>query len=198
MAEKWVLKGEMAGACPCDSPCPCIFGRDPTKGTCVAIECISIATGNYGSVDLGGRKVAIAFSWSGNPFAGNITAGFYIDDAASEEQRSALETILTGKAGGTFADLAALYGTVKGVKQVPIDFKDGKKPTFSVGTLATAELELLTGADQQGPIRVMNSPFDFGTDGLKVGTSSGRFVDEDWGFETELTYGDHGTVDLSA
>jgi hypothetical protein len=198
MAEKWVLKGEMAGACPCDSPCPCIFGRDPSKGACLAIECISIASGNYGSVDLAGLKVALAFAWTGNAFAGNITSGFYIDDAASDEQASALETILTGKAGGAFGNLAALYGTVKGVKRVPIEFKDGKKPTFKVGAMATAELDLFTGADEQGPIVVKNSPFDFGPDGLKVGTSSGRFVDAEWGFDTELTYGDHGTVDLSA
>lgn len=198
MTENWVLKGEMAGACPCSSPCPCIFGRDPSDGTCVAIQCMSIASGNYGSVDLSGRKAAVAYSWSGNAFAGNITIGIYIDDAATADQVSALETILSGKAGGAFGDLAALISTVKGVKQVPIEYKDGKKPTFQIGTLATAELDLFTGADEQNPIIVKNSPFDFGPDGLKIGTSSGRFVDKEWGFDTELTYGDHGMVDLSA
>lgn len=198
MAEKWALKGESVGACPCDSPCPCIFGRDPDKGKCTAIQCISISKGNFGSVDLSGRKAAIAYSWTGNAFAGNITTGIYIDDGASDEQAKALEEILTGKVGGAFGDLAALISTTKGVKRVPIEYKNGKKPTFQIGTVATAELELLVGADQKGPIIVKNSPFDFGPDGLKIGTSSGRFVDKDWGFDTELSYGDHGSLDLSA
>jgi hypothetical protein len=198
MAEKWVLKGELAGACPCDSPCPCVFGRDPTKGECTAIQCINIVTGSYGSVDLSGRRAALAYWWKGNAFAGNITAGVYIDDGANDEQANALEQILTGKAGGAFGDLATLISTVKGVKRVPIEYKDGKRPTFQIGTAATAEIDLLVGADQQGPIVVKNSPFDFGPDGLKIGTSSGRFVDKEWGFDTELSYGDHGTVDLSA
>lgn len=198
MAEKWTLKGDLAGACPCDSPCPCIFGRDPTSGTCTAIQCINISKGNYGSVDLSGLKAAVAYSWQGNAFSGDITIGLYVDDTASDEQAKALETILTGKAGGAFGDLAALISTIRGVKRVPIQYKDGKKPTFQIGTVATAELDLFVGADQQNPIVVHNSPFDFGPDGLKVGTSAGRFTDKEWGFDTALTYGDHGTLDLSA
>jgi hypothetical protein len=198
MAESWALKGEIAGACPCDSPCPCIFGRDPDKGVCTAIFCMSIASGNYGSTDLSGRKVSLAFSWTGNVFSGDIMFGAYVDDGADDEQVSAFDQILTGKAGGAFEQLAGLYGTVKGIKRVPIEFRDGKKPTFKIGTLANAELELLVGADQKGPLLVQNSPFDFGGEGLKIGTSTGRFVDKEWGFDTELNYGDHGTVDLSA
>lgn len=198
MAESWVLKGEIAGACPCDSPCPCVFGLDPDKGSCVALQCANIVTGNYGSVDLSGRKIALAYSWTGNAFAGNITFGIYVDDGASDDQVKAFEQILTGKAGGAFEGLAALFGTVKGVKKAPIEYRDGTKPTFTIGTLATAELEMLVGADQQGPLVLQNSPFDFGGEGLKIGTSSGRFVDPEWGFETELTYGDHGALNLSA
>jgi hypothetical protein len=197
MAESWALKGDIAGACPCDSPCPCVFGRDADNGVCTAITCMSIATGNYGSTDLSGRKVGLAFHWTGNAFSGDITYGIYVDDGANDDQASALEQILTGKAGGAFGDLAALFGTIKGVKRVPIDFQGGKKPTFKIGSLANAEVSLLVGADQQGPLIVKNSPFDFGPDGLKIGTSTGRFVDKEWGFDTELNYGDSGTVDLS-
>ena len=200
MAESWSLKGEIAGVCPCDSPCPCIFALEPNaaKGECTALQCINIVSGNYGSTDLSGRKVGLAFSWTGNPFNGNITFGVYVDDGASDDQVSALEQIFTGKAGGAFEALSGLFGTVKGVKRAPIEYREGKNPTFRVGTVGNAELSLLTGADQQGPIVVQNSPFDFGGKGLDVGTSTGRFVDEEWGFNTEFTYGDHGAVDLSA
>lgn len=200
MAESWALKGEIAGTCPCDSPCPCIFGRDPNTANleCVGVLVANIVSGNYGSIDLSGRKFGMALSWTGNPFSGDITFGAYVDEGASDEQVSAFEQILTGKAGGAFENLSALFGTVKGIKRVPIEYRDGKKPAFKIGTLGGAELELLTGADQQGPLVVHNSPFDFGGEGLRIGTSSGRFVDKEWGFDTELTYGDAGMVNLSS
>ena len=200
MAESWALKGEIAGTCPCDTPCPCVFGLNPNTDDehCVAVQVANVVSGNYGSTDLSGRKFGMALAWTGNPFAGNITFGAYVDDGASDEQVNAFEQILTGKAGGAFEQLAGLFGTVKGIKRVPIEYRDGKKPTFTIGTLANAELTLLTGGDQQGPLVLQNSPFDFGGEGLKVGTSSGRFVDEEWGFETELSYGDHGSINLSA
>jgi hypothetical protein len=159
---------------------------------------MNIHTGNYGSTDLSGRRVALAFHWTGNVFSGDLTFGLYVDDGASDDQMTALEQIFTGKAGGAFGDLAGLFGTVKGVKRVPIEYRDGKKPTFKIGTVADAELEMFVGADQQGPLVLKNSPFDFGPDGLEIGSSTGRFVDPEWGFDTKLTYGDHGSVDLSA
>ena len=197
MAESWVLKGEIAGTCPCDSPCPCIFGRDPnTKdGKCTALQCMVIDSGNYGSTDLSGLKVGLAWAWTGNVFNGNITFGIYIDEGASDEQASALEQILLGKAGGVFENLAGMFGTVKGVKRAAIEYSDG---AFRIGTVGNAELSFLTGADQQGPLVVMNSPFDFGGKGLKIGTATGRFVDEEWGYDTELTYVDHCVVDLAS
>lgn len=197
MAESWVLQGEIAGACPCDLPCPCIFGLDPNTeaADCTAFQCMTIDRGNYGSVDLSGRKVALAWSWVGNVFNGNITFGIYVDDAASDEQVNALEQILTGKAGGTFEALAGLFGDVKGVKRMAIEYQPS---AFKVGSVGAVEMQFLTGADQQGPILVMNSPFDFGGKGLKIGTSSGRFVDDEWGFNVDFKYVDHGTVDLAS
>ncbi|MEX2375071.1 MAG: DUF1326 domain-containing protein [Dehalococcoidia bacterium] len=201
MAESWVLKGELAGTCPCDTPCPCIFGLDPNtdNGKCTAVQCMVIDSGNYGSTDLSGLKVALAWSWTGNVFNGNIAFGVYIDDGATEEQAGALEQILTGKAGGIFGTLAGLFGTVHGVKRAAIEYVgNGGKPSFRIGSFGNADLTLLTGADQQGPLVVANSPFDFGGKGLKIGTSAGRFVDEQWGYDTELKYFDHCVVDLAS
>jgi hypothetical protein len=198
MAEKWTLKGEMAGICNCNSPCPCIFGQDPTHGKCGALQCHSITKGSFGKVDLSGRKVAIAFEWTGNVFSGGITFGLYVDDGATPDQVSAFEQIYTGKAGGAFEQLAGLFETIKGVKQSPIEFKNGGGATFQIGSLGSAEVQLLTGADQKGPLVVLNSPFDFGGKGLKVGRSTGRFVDRDWGFDFPMEYGDVGTIDLSS
>lgn len=198
MSEKWTLKGELAGTCICNSPCPCIFGQDPTHGKCGAISCHSIAKGNFGKTDLSGRKTAIVFEWTGNVFSGDITIGLYVDDGATPEQVKAFEQIYTGKAGGVFEQLAGLFGTIKGIKQAPIEFKNGAGATFQIGTLVSSHVELFTGADQQNPLVVQNSPFDFSGKGLKIGKADGHFVDREWGFDFELTYGDIGTIDLAS
>jgi hypothetical protein len=197
VAEEWSWKGKHVGSCICDTPCPCIFGQDPTKGYCGAVIVESIDEGNYGSIDLSGRKVGLALSWEGNVFSGDITVGVFVDEDATDEQMEAIETIVTGKAGGAWENLAALFGTVKGVKRAPIQQADGDRPRYTVGD-AEVEVEHLVGADEQNPLVVMNSPFDFAGTGLKVGKTQAKFVDQEWGFDFDLTYGDSGEINLSS
>jgi hypothetical protein len=197
MAEKWSLKGENIATCICNTPCPCLFGQDPTHGRCGALNVFSIAKGTYGSVDLSGRKFALVVSWQGNVFAGNLTVGFYVDDGTTDDQMRAFETILTGKAGGAFGNLAALYGTVKGIKRMPIEVGDGQKPVVAVAK-TSVPVEYTVGGDQQSPVVVTNSPFDFGGAGLRIGKTQARFVDEEWGFDFQLVDAYTGAVDLAS
>jgi hypothetical protein len=197
VAEQWSMKGQHVGSCICDSPCPCIFGQDPTKGYCGALIVESIDEGNYGSVDLSGRKVALVLSWEGNVFSGDITAGFLVDEDATDEQMEAIETIVSGKAGGAWENLAGLFGEVKGIKRAPINAGDGETPQYTVGG-TNVQIEHLIGADEQNPLVVMNSPFDFGGAGLKVGKTQGKFVDEEWGFDFDFTYADSGEINLTS
>jgi hypothetical protein len=198
MAEQWSLKGDEVGSCICNAPCPCLVAQDPTKGYCGALAVQNITQGNYGSVDLSGRTIVLIFSWEGNAFSGDITVGFLVDENATDEQMKAFETILTGKAGGAFENLSALYGTVKGIKRAPIEFGDGRQPQFKIGS-TEVEVEHLIGADEQTPFVVTNSPFDFGGAGLKLGKTQGKFADGEWGFDfDDFVHAHTGKVNLSS
>jgi hypothetical protein len=129
VAENWSLKGEYFAACNCRvSPCPCTTGGgDPTEGECRGLNVFSVGEGSYGDVDLAGLKFGIAVHFPGNILAGNWDLGVLIDQASNDQQAEAIETILTGKAGGTFADLSGLIGNYIGAQRASISFDGGEE-----------------------------------------------------------------------
>ena len=102
----WELHGFELANCNCDTGCPCQFMSLPTKGTCEAAVAFIIEKGHYGDVDLSGTKVAQVFKWPGAVHEGNGTIQTIIDEAATVEQRAALETIVTG---GDTEDMATFW-----------------------------------------------------------------------------------------
>src|SRR5919109_220072 len=122
--ERWEIKGEWIEACNCDHGCPCNFNGFPTKGGCEANTAIKIETGHYGDTNLDGLAVFEAVKWPGAIHEGNGVAALYIDEKASEDQRNALLTILSGEAGGMpFELLAQTVSEIKGPFFVPVSFE---------------------------------------------------------------------------
>ena len=106
----WKLKGREMANCNCEYGCNCQFGGLPDKGGCQAVFGMDIEEGFHGDTDLSGLKVAAAF----------------VDERATDEQRKALLTIMTG--GDTdpfatvFAVFAAMVETFHEPQFVPIEF----------------------------------------------------------------------------
>ena len=121
-ATSWQLRGDVMEACSCNITCPCNFGGDPTQPPCEAIVGFRIQEGNYGATRLGNLNVVLYLRIPGKFFEGNWTVGAYLDQRANEEQMQALGTILTGQAGGWFAALGGLIGTMLEPKQVAVNF----------------------------------------------------------------------------
>ncbi len=87
-----------------------------------------IAQGNFGKVKLDGLSWVAVYSWPGALHEGNGTIQPFIDKKASEEQRNAILTILSGKAGGTwFEVLASVTTKVHEPQFVPITWQFDKK-----------------------------------------------------------------------
>jgi hypothetical protein len=92
----WYVEGIEFGNCNCDYGCPCQFEARPTGGYCHGFEVVRIDKGHFGDLKLDGLNVALVYAWPGPIFEGNGEIQAIIDDRASEAQRTALATILTG------------------------------------------------------------------------------------------------------
>jgi len=130
---KWSLAGEYIEACNCDAGCPCKFGADPTQGYCDGIIGFEIQRGYYGEVQLDGLRFALLLQAPGSPFEGELKAGCYFDESASQEQRQALEKIISGEAGGFWSVINTLVSDNRGVKYAPIHMEaSGSCRTFKI------------------------------------------------------------------
>ncbi|ODR98832.1 hypothetical protein AUC68_06450 [Methyloceanibacter methanicus] len=93
----WELKGVEFINCNCDYGCPCQFNALPTHGDCQAIGAYRFDEGHFGNIDLGGLNVIGMFTWPKAIHEGNGRAFLIVDERATEEQRSALLSILSGE-----------------------------------------------------------------------------------------------------
>jgi hypothetical protein len=118
--EVYSLTGTMIEACSCNVLCPCWIGEDPDQGDCRSFISYHIDEGRIQGIDVSGLSVVAVAYIPGNVLAGNWEIVVLVDDRATPEQRDALVAALGGQLGGPMADLAQLFGTIKGVESVPL------------------------------------------------------------------------------
>ena len=107
MATEWLLKGEYVKNCNCAPGCPCDFWAPPTHHKCEGMVAMRITKGHFGSVSLDGLIFAAAANWPGPLHEGKGTLQPYVLDKATEDQRNALLTIMSGKAGNAWFEVLA-------------------------------------------------------------------------------------------
>jgi len=126
---KWRMRGQYMKNCNCIAACPCDTTGFPYPGKgCEGMAGMRIIEGNFGKVKLNGLNWAVVYSWPGALHEGNGSVQPYIDKKANEEQRTALLTILSGKAGNAwFEVLASIVTTVHEPQFVPNTWEFNKK-----------------------------------------------------------------------
>jgi hypothetical protein len=92
----WSIQGEEMANCNCNFGCPCQFGVLPSDGTCEAAVVYQIHKGHYGDTNLDGLMAAGVYKWPGAIHEGNGHMQLIIDENADDDQRAALEAIMTG------------------------------------------------------------------------------------------------------
>jgi len=161
----WRMKGQYIKNCNCIATCPCDTTGFPypEKG-CQGMAGMHIVQGNFGDIQLDGLNWAVAYSWPGALHEGNGTLQPFIDQKASEEQRTALLTVLSGKAGNAwFEVLASVVTQVHDPQFLPITWefdKAGRRARVGVpGFLETQSRPLLipaTNDEQEVIVRMPN------------------------------------------
>lgn len=101
----WSIRGSYFESCNCDPICPCrrvdgAAGGRSTHGECLGVLSWLIEEGHADRTDLAGQPVALALRYSDDEPGSPWTWILYLDERASEQQRSALEAIFTGRLGG--------------------------------------------------------------------------------------------------
>jgi hypothetical protein len=107
----WRIRGPEMTTCNCSWGCPCQFNALPTNGNCRAVAAMRIDEGHFGDVDLSGLKWVGLFAWPEAIHLGHGEAFVVIDERASEAQRNALLTILSGQETEPGATIFNVFAT---------------------------------------------------------------------------------------
>ena len=132
----WRLRGAGVDLCNCEYGCPCQFNALPSHGTCEAAVGYRIEAGHFGDIPLAGLNVACTFAWPGPIHEGRGQCQAFIDERASEAQRQALLTILSGQEQEPTAFFAIFASTVETMHEpcfVPVEVRtDRSELTASI------------------------------------------------------------------
>ena len=144
----WRITGTYWGPCSCKVSCPCELGEpEGDQGWCSGVLAFEITRGSVDGVDVSGTKAVFDGDWPRGFISGDGIGRLYFDPSASQEQRAALEAVLSGQRGGVFEAIAALVTKTLPSKEAPINIEKGKEETrIKVGDIGELVSKPLRGA----------------------------------------------------
>lgn len=151
----WHARGLLFENCACTLVCPghIHFDQRCTHDRCRGYWAIRVDDGEFGGVTLRGTKAVVAFDSPKRMIDGGWTEVLLLDEAATPDQRAALQTILTGRAGGPWAVLARFVERWLEPRVVPIDITDGgTTKQVSVPGLLESAITNIRGRDRDQPV----------------------------------------------
>lgn len=180
----WKLIGRELANCNCEYGCNCQFGGLPDKGGCQAVFGMAIDEGFHGDTDLSGLNIGAVFRWPGAIHEGKGECAAFVDERASEAQRNALLTIMTG--GDTdpmatvFAVFASTIETMHEPQFVPIEFAvdvEARKGRLHIAERVEMNAEpirsLVDGSEVRAQIRL---PEGFEYEVAEIGSGTSRSI----------------------
>ena len=151
----WRARGLIFENCSCTLVCPghMHFSQLCTHERCKGYWAIRIDEGEFGGVALGGTRALVAFDTPQRMIDGGWTQTIIIDQSASPDQRRALETLLTGGAGGPWGKLASFVATRQPTEFRPIEFvDDGPTKRATIADRLKSVVTQIRGRDRSKPV----------------------------------------------
>ena len=190
----WHARGLLFENCNCQLVCPghMHFNQACTHERCLGYWAIRVDEGAYGDLPLAGLKALIAFDCPQHMIEGNWTEVVIIDEAASPPQREALEAILTGHAGGSWALLAKFVARRLETRFLPIEFaEDPHTKRARIPGVLDASITEIKGRDREKPVIFENifNQIHASTQVLALGSTT--YDDGVIHIETTQTHGLH-------
>ncbi|AIT80544.1 DUF1326 domain-containing protein [Novosphingobium pentaromativorans] len=178
----WKLKGRELANCNCEYGCNCQFGGLPDKGNCQAVFAMAIDQGIHGDTDLSGLNIAAVFSWPGPIHEGHGECAAFVDERATDAQRNALLTIMTGGDTDPFATVFAVFAstieTMHPPGFVPIEFDvdvDGRTGRLRIEGHVEMDGEPIRSPVNGAEVRArINLPDGFEYEIAEIGSGSSR------------------------
>lgn len=191
-AVAWWARGLIFENCSCQAICPghVHFDQLCYNDRCVGYWAMRFDDGEFDGVDLAGTKAIVAYDCPPHMIDGDWTESILIDAAASAAQRDAIETILTGGAGGPWAILAGFVGTQLETRYVPIEIQEGDntKRVVAEGVLESTITEL-KGKDRSRPVTFSNMYNQIHPPEQIIATGSSSYDDGTIRFDNSNTHG---------
>ncbi|HXG36452.1 MAG TPA: DUF1326 domain-containing protein [Dehalococcoidia bacterium] len=174
----WRISGTYWAPCSCKVSCPCELGEpEGDQGWCSGSIAFEIGSGNVDGTDVSGSKVVFVGDWPSGFISGNGTGRLYFDTAVSQEQRAALESLLSGQRGGVFEVFASLVPKVLPSKEAPINIAKGAEETrITVGDFGELISKPLRGASGE-VTKLLHGAFAFRDEIILAKGSGSRWRD---------------------
>ena len=153
----WWARGLLFENCSCQLVCPghIHFDNLCTYDRCIGYWALRIDDGRFSDVALGGAKAVLVYDCPKHMIEGNWSQRILID--ADDRQAAALETILTGGAGGPWKILARFVSDRLQTRRVAIAIEDEEMTKqVAIEGLLQATVQSIKGRDRSTPVSFHN------------------------------------------
>jgi hypothetical protein len=188
----WWAKGLLFENCSCQLVCPghIHFEQLCTHERCRGYWAFQLDEGAVDGLSLGQRRVVVAFDSPQRMIDGGWTQIMFVDDEASERQRSAIESMFKGELGGPWEILGKFVDKRLPTQYVPIEMKIGTTTkSLSIPGIVEATVEMIRGRDRSEPVRFENIFNQIHASTQVIAFGSSRYDDGVIRFDTERTHG---------
>lgn len=194
----WSARGLLFENCSCQVVCPghMHFNQLCTHDRCVGYWALRFDEGSFDGVPLHGLNAVVAYDTPQHMIAGNWIEVILIDEAASADQRRALESILTGRAGGPWAVLSRFVGRWLDTRYLPIHIVDeDAAKRVTIEGLLDGLVTNIRGRDRTQPVTFHNIFNQIHGSPQVIATGTTRYNDGTIVVNTKGTHGLHSRFD---